>query len=287
MIITRRYIIVLLFIATASIADNGDRLAYLQYDGDYWQVFINDENGNRKQITKSKYDKSAISWLANGSKIFACGIQADAEIVDIKTGVVEIVGLPKSTINDAVISPDGTIILYSYIAAGSTDNKLWLYDIRSKKDKPILASMPGRQYDPKWSVMGDAFYFTTGFANKRYSIAKMVSGAKKAEIVVQNAALNLDVDVAKSGDLAYSSNIKNNFDIWIKQGRGVKQLTNTHETESHPSWASKSDAIYYASIIKGISNIWCLNIKGNTQAQQVTDSKMGARYPVVFKAGER
>ena len=286
MIILSRYLFVLLLLSSDALANDGERLAYLQHDGEYWQVFVNDENGHTKQISHTKYDKSAISWLANGSNVFACGIQADAEIIDIKTGASKKINLPKHNINDAVISADGNKIIYSYISSGTTDNKLWLYDVPTKDDRPLLANMQGRQYDPKWNVKGDVFYFTSGFANQSYAIAKSTPGSNKSEIVIQNSKLNLDADVSANGDLAYSSNIKNSFDIWIKQSDRIKQLTNTSDTDSHPSWSSKSDAIYYARVLNGISNIWRLKLTDNAVAEQITNSKIGARYPVVFKGGK-
>lgn len=281
-----KIIFIWLLIVTSTYAGNGESMAYLQYDGDYWQVYINDGTGQTQKITSSQYDKSTISWFANGAKLFVCGIQAEAEIVDIETGTIKSISLPKPTVNDAVMSPDGSKILYSYIAADTVDNKLWLFDLRSNTNKPILSNMQGRQYDPKWNVAGDVFYFTTGFANKNYSIAKAIPGSNVAEVVIQNAKLNLDVDVAKDGNIAWSSNVKNSFNIWMLRDNKVKQLTNVPEADTHPSWSSKEGVIYFARVKDGISNIWQLNINGKTEAKQITNSEIGARYPVVFK-GEK
>ncbi len=272
----------LCFVSSAN-AENGERLAYLQYDGDYWQVYVNDENGLTKKITKSHYDKTAISWFAGGYKLFVCGIQAEAEIIDVETKVSEKIFLPKATVNDAVMSPDGKKILYSYIDMDTTDNKLWLYDLRTNENKPILANLQGRQYDPKWNVAGNAFYFITGFADKSYSIAKSFLNSKIAEIVIHNTRLNLDIDVSKNEDVAWSSNMKNSFNIWVKLGKEVRQLTNTEETDMHPNWSKNSDSIYFSRVEKGVSNIWKLSVNGDASAQKITHSETGARYPIVFK----
>ncbi len=279
-------ILVFLFFATSVNADTGDRLAYLQYDGDYWQVYINDENGNVRKVTSSQYDKSTISWFSNGSKLFVCGIQAEAEVVEIKTGAVEKINLPKSPVNDAVISSDGNRILYSYIAADATNNKLWLYDRRTDKNSEILKNVQGRQYDPKWSMDSDTFYFTTGIANKNYSIAKATSGFNMVEIIIQNTNLNLDADPGVNGNIVYSSNIKNSFNIWMLKNKKVMQITNSPDADTHPSWSKKTGVIYFARVRNGISNIWRLAMESESAARQFTNSEIGARYPVVFK-GEK
>lgn len=286
MITLSRLLFGLLFLSVNVLADDGERLAFLQHDGEYWQVYINDENGSTRKISHTKYDKSTISWLSDGLKIFACGIQSQAEIIDIKTGESKAITLPKHNINDAVISPDNTRILYSYIAADTTDNKLWMYDFLTNVDKPLLTNMKGRQYDPKWSAEGDVYYFTSGFVNQSYEIEKSIPGSNKSEAVIQNSKLNLDADISVNGDLAYSSNLKNSFDIWINKDDKNKRLTDTPETDSHPSWSSKSDAIYYARVLNGVSNIWHLKTEDGAVAEQVTNSKIGARYPVVFKGGK-
>jgi Tol biopolymer transport system component len=269
-----------------ALAANEDVLAYIQYDGDYWQAYVKQADGQHKKLTASAYDKSIVSWLADGQHLFVCGIQGQAEIINIKTNKSKKIKLPKTEINDAVISPDGKKIIYSYIPKNSPNNKLWLYDIDSARDQPLLVKQPGRQYDPKWNVKGDRYYFTTGESHQVYGINTSVIGSSGSNPVIQNAVLNFDVDASASGKIAWSSNFKQSFDIWIKQGKKATQLTKGKGSETHPSWSSDETAIYFVQVIDGINNIWRIAADGKGKAKQVTSSKTGARYPAVYKGDQ-
>jgi len=268
--------------AHAEIKKVKDTLAYLKYDKAYWQVFIKQGDAAGKKISGSAYDKSIITWLQDGENIFACGIQGEAEIINIKTGKSQPVTLPAKSINDAVISPDGKLILYSDIAKDATDNKLWLYEVASKISKPLFKNIQGRQYDPKWSVNGDSFYFVTGVANTSYQISQATLKNLQPRVVVHNTRYNLDVDESINGKLTYSSNLKNSFDIWIKDGSKTTQLTKTEGSESHPNWSSDETHIYFEKLVDGVVNIWSVNVS-DSEIKQVTFSKAGARFPVVYK----
>ena len=152
-----------------------DTLAFLQYDDGYWQVFVKQGDAEAKKVSTSLYDKSALSWLADGITLFVCGIQGNAEIINTVTNESKLIQLPKDNINDAVMSPDGNKIVYSHIAKDSSNNKLWLFDRKENTNIPLFSEMPGRQYDPKWNVKGDAIYFVSGIANTHYEINKTIA----------------------------------------------------------------------------------------------------------------
>ena len=277
------FVLLLILPLHFALAANEDVLAYIQYDNDYWQAYVRQADGQHKRLTDSAYDKSTVSWLADGKHVFVGGIQGQGEIINIETGGSEKIKLPKREINDAVISPDGNKIIYSYIPKNSPNNKLWLYDVESGKDQPLLIKQPGRQYDPKWNVKGDRYYFTTGESHQAYGINTAVPGKQGSDPVIQNAVLNFDVDLSPSGKIAWSSNFKQSFDIWIKHGKKTTQLTTASGSETHPSWSSNESTIYFVQVVDGINNIWRIAADGEGKAKQVTFSKTGARYPSVYK----
>ena len=262
-----------------------DALAFLQYDGDYWQVFVKQGDAEAKKVSTSLYDKSALSWLADGITLFVCGIQGNAEIINTVSKKSQLISLPKNNINDAVMSPDGRKIVYSHIANASINNKLWLYDRETKTNIALLADMPGRQYDPKWNVNGDAIYFVTGVANTHYEINKIALNKapkkSKAQPVIVNAKYNLDVDVSVAEKVVYSSNLKGSFDLWVKSDKGITQLTSLEGSESRPSWSQDETKVYFERMNNGVLNIWSTTyLEGDLT--QITTSKTGARQPVLF-----
>jgi len=271
-----------------AIAYANEKLAYLEFTGKYWQVFLlGAENKTNKQISNTEYDVSAISWLSDGGKLFINGIQGEAEILDLATGHTEIISLPFDTINDAVISPEGKQIVFSAIAENSPNNKLWLYDIKKKILIPLFKDKPGRQYDPKWGKDNNTVYFISGIANQFYGIEKGDIKTNQSMPVVKNSYYNLDVDVSRNGNITYSSNVSGDYNIWVMQGRSKKRVTSKKGTESRPSWSSNQTRLYFEAIRKGITNIWSIDMNAREQERvQVTFSERGARYPLAFKGGE-
>ena len=76
--------------------------------------------------------------------------------------------------------------------------------------------------------------------------------------------------------------LKTVFDIWIKEGDEIKQLTKTEGSESHPSWSSDETHIYFEKLNDGVTNIWSVNVSDG-QLKQITFSETGARLPVIYK----
>jgi len=278
-------------LSTPARATENDKLAWLQYVDGYWQVYVmNIKTRNSKKITSSEYDKATVSWFGDGNQLFVSGIQSEAEIININTGASKSIKLPFDSINDAVISPDGNKIIFSYIEKNSINNKLWLYDLTTNKKTKLLHQLKGRQYDPKW---GDdkTYYFISGVANQSYGIEKATLGKRRSTSVVKDTRYNLDVDVSTTGKIAYSSNRSGHYDLWISSGSKNRKITDHPGLDAHPSWSSNESTLYYESSIDGITNIWSVAIDANDRnikkPTQITFSKEGARYPAVYKGSTK
>lgn len=277
--------------SSATNAAVDEKLAYLEYTGDFWQVFILDLHSKKsKQISRKNYDVSVVSWLGDGNRLFICGLQGEASIMNIVTGETVDIALPFKTVNDAVISPDGTKILFSTIAEGSMDNKLWVYDISNKKTEALFSKLPGRQYDPKWGENEDEVYFISGVSNESYGVRKGSLKNNKSNSVIKDSYYNLDVDISKHGKVVYSSNHSGDYDIWARQNKKVWKVLEREGTESHPVWSPDENTIYFEAFKNGISNIWSVDSgakdKSKSAIKQITFSKNGARYPVVYNGGK-
>lgn len=267
---------------------SGDKLAFMMYSGDNWQVHLMDlDNRQVAQLTTKPYDVSTVSWLQDGEHVYICGIQGQSEIININDGSSRDIRLPYSAINDAVISPDGSKLVFSHIRpGGSLINKLWLMDIEKNAATPILVDHEGMQYDPKWSSNGEEVYFITGEPGRAFGISKYSLLDNKVTRVVHNDFYNLDADIGPDGKLAYSSNVSGNFDVWTQDDRSRARVTASVAAQTHPSWSGDGKKLYFEMVTDGISNIWSVeSVAGESGAApvQLTSSPVGARYPVVYR----
>lgn len=268
-------------------AAGSDKLAYMQFIDGNWQVFVKPVDGEARQLTTSPYDKSTISWLEDGKHLYVCGVQSESEIINIENGESKPVELPMPGINDAVISPDGELLLFSHIASDSVDNKLWKYNIASGENTPLVVKQKGRQFDPRWNPKADGYYFVTGSATDAYGISKASIASSRVIPVITEVNFNLDPDVSLDNHLAWSSNQSGNYDIWLHVDNTHIRITQHQSLDARPSFNKLGGTVYFESLRSGVSNIWAIDInhegRPKGEARQVTNSDDGARYPVVFK----
>ncbi len=276
-----------LFIS-CSLHASEDALAYLSYTGEYWQAFVlKSDDKTAKRVTDTDFDISTISWLANGEQLFLNGLQGELGIVDISSGEYKEISTLHKSSNDAVITRDGKRIAYSAILEHGRDNKLFYFDMDSKKLFPLFHDLAGRQYDPKWSKDGNFLYFISGKSNDHYDVVRGDIATGRINVLVNNALYNLDVDVSDSGHIAYSSNVHGNYDVWIQTERAAINITKDASVSSHPAWNKEGTRLYFEKVQDGIPNIWAAGISSlvnELEIKQVTFTSRGSRYPVVYKS---
>jgi hypothetical protein len=274
-----RVILLFLFSATALAAE---KLAYLEYIGDYWQVLVSDDNEKSgKQITFSAYDKNTISWLAKGDAVFVSGIQGEAEIVDIHTATPQSVQMPHHYINDAVMSPVSDKIIYSSNAPNEGRYALWLYDPAEGHTVKLNAEHKDRRYDPRWDAEGKYIYYVSAVSADLSTINRTDIQRGETDVVIQNGFNNFDVSLA-GNIILYSSNIKGSYDIWMLDGDKHRRLTSADGSETNPAWSLARNGVYYVVNNKGVDNLWFKHVDSDSKPTQLTHSKTGARKPVMY-----
>ena len=103
----------------------------------------------------------------------------------------------------------------------------------------------------------------------------------KAEPVIVNTKYNLDIDISVTEKAVYSSSLKGSFDLWVKDGNSVRQLTFLDGSESRPSWSQDGARVYFERMNEGVINIWSVTYPEG-DLTQITMSKAGARHPALF-----
>ena len=281
--LSRRHALLWLFVVLggASLSHAADgTIAYLAVSGDYWQVWTMDPDGsNSRQVTKSPYEKSRISWFPDGRRVLVNSLSGDLNVIDVNTGREERVECKVSGMTDAVLSPDGTRIAFSLSIAGSVDdNEIFVMGVDGSGIKK-LTNMKHLQHNPSWGPAGRWIYFLSGEDVYHHDIwrVELESGARQQLTV--GAVYHFDVAAASDGRIAFSNNQTGNYELYVRDAEErVRRLTQSPALDGHPSWSPDEKELVFHSVRSGLMNIWKLGLN-REEAVQLTNHPIGARNP--------
>jgi TolB protein len=257
------------------------KIAYLGYADGFWQVFTMMEDGsNRKQITKSQYDKSRISWYPDGEHLLVNSNQGGIYKVNLSTGKEQPIKTELVGMQDSVISPDGKQIVFSLSTGDSIDaNNLWLMNVDGSNLHKIT-NMKWLQHEPTWDVKGEWIYFLSGKGGQSHDIWRVSLKNKRTEQLTVGQLYHFDVDLSTNGEMVFSSNRSGFYDIYKQKGTGSAQaLTSDDSLDARPHWSPDGKRIAFESARGGVINIWLMDADGSN-LRQITNNNVGARYPV-------
>ena len=285
----KRLIIMLLGLLLLSLSVWGESpqttIAYLAYTDGYWQVWLmEDDGGGQRQVTKSPYDKSRVSWYPNGEFLLVNGNQGELNRVELSSGDETPVPVPLEGMNDAVMSPDGEHIAFSLSTSGSIDdNNIWLVDSDGKNQQK-LTNMQGLQHEPVWSPDGNSLYFLSGMGGQAHDIWQLTLATMEAEQLTTSSLYHFDVAVSRDGQVAFSSNRSGNYEIWIRSIEGkLHQITNNPGMDGKPAWSPDGTVLIFESSREGAPNLWKTNL-ADVEPDKLTKHERGARAPVWYGA---
>lgn len=158
------------------------RIAYLKFDGKFWQVWSVDTNEPEKAAAMATRNVDALHGWVNATTVLASDLEnaywisddKPAEIIPLK----EIYGpafqiMSSDTIRVCPINPDLLLVSAYYLTAPAgapTDVKglnetFFLYEVRSKR-RTILGPPDAFARNAEWSRDGLQIFFTTGVPGK-------------------------------------------------------------------------------------------------------------------------
>jgi len=261
-------------------------VSYLAYTDGYWQVWVMTADGKKtRQVTKSSYDKSRVSWYPDGNFLLVNGNQGELSRVNLANGTEILIPAPLKGMNDAVLSPDGRHIAFSLSTSGSIDdNNIWLVDADGSNERK-LTNMEGLQHEPSWSPDGKRIYFLSGKGGQAHDIWELTLATRETKQLTSSSLYHFDVAVAPDGGLAFSSNRSGNYEIWTQDKDGnLRQITNDPAMDGKPGWSPDGTSLIFESTRSGQPELWRVGADGS-ELQQLTRHEQGARAPVWHQAG--
>lgn len=262
-------------------------LAYLAQTDGYWQVWVADIDGeNARQLTSEAGDISRISWFPGGRELLVNRQDGRLFRMDINTGERHAIQAPMSGIQDAVISPDGKRIAFSYGINESTyNNDVWMLDLVSG-EQGKLTSSPGLQHDPAWSLDGEWVYFLSGMGGQFHDIWRLRLSDRSTEQLTVNELYHFDLSLREDGTIAYSGNRNGNYDLWLRHPGGENEaLINDVALDARPAWSVDGQSLIFESTREDGLDLWRLDLD-TRQMHRLTTTGEGARMPVVAAGGD-
>lgn len=263
-------------------------IAYIAYSDPFWQVWVMNEDGtDRREISKSPYDKGRISWYPDGSHLLVNGTQGQIARLDTGSGEEVSIPLPIDGVADAVIGPNGKTIAFSASAAGAADrNDLWLVGVDGEGLRK-LTRMRGLQHEPTWAPSGDALYFLSGITGptkRDHDVWRLEIESGSVQQLTHNALYHFDVAVSADGSIAYSSNRTGDYEIWIRSPEGMeRQWTSSPGLDSNPAFSPDGREIVFQSRRGGELELWKARTGDSADpAIPLTNDGPEARNPTWF-----
>jgi TolB protein len=261
-------------------------LAYLAQSDGYWQVWVAEQSGaNARQLTNTPSDVSRISWFPDGKTLLVNLQDGRMFRVSVADGQSTPIQAPMQGIQDAVVSPDGKTIAFSYGASENTyNNDVWMFDMATGAPLKLTAS-PGLQHDPAWSSDGKWLYFLSGSGGQTHDIWRLQTANRSMEQMTVNELYHFDLALRADGVIAYSGNRSGNYDLWLRHPDGrTEALTNDIDLDARPTWAADGKSLLFESTRENGLNIWRFDLKTKA-VTPITNTKDGARMPVVATQG--
>lgn len=261
-------------------------IAYLRLTTGYWQVWLacpeesKNQGYTQRQITKDTHDKTRMSWSKDRTSLLVNTLEGKLQLVNVDDGKVTHLELSHSSMLDAQWSPDNKQISYSIQSTQIMDNNdLWVSSMDGK-NKTKLTNDAGVSHLSAWSQDSYKIAYVQNKMNKTSQLWQVdVRNGNKQQLTVGSMDF-YDPNFNDQGDLAYTANKDNNYDIWIRKSSG-KTIHFTHSElyEAQPSWSLDGKAIAFYSHKGQQRRIWVKYLDTGTTIA-VTPEHAHSRLPV-------
>ncbi|MCP4081934.1 MAG: hypothetical protein GY743_17000 [Planctomycetaceae bacterium] len=261
----------------------GELLAYLSPgQAGYWQVWTLDPaTGKSRQVSRSSYDKTTLSWYPDGKQLLLNGGQGELAVLSLADGTERVIEVAPefAGFSDGALSPDGSQIAFSLRLTGrKSNNDIWLMASDGSSQRK-LTNLSWFQGQPSWSPNGKTLYFTSGKFDQVHDIWALELETGDQRQLTQGERYHFDPAAAADGRLLFSSNRGGHYDIWLRHPDArTERLTDHEALDANPVWSAGEKKVVFESTRSGLVQLYTLDLQSH-QLHQLTQALRGARFP--------
>jgi TolB protein len=139
---------------------------------------------------------------------------------------------------------------------GVDSNDLWVVAAKGGRAKKIT-DQPYLQHFPTWGK-GDEILYLSGRGGQSHDIWRVRADGAGARLVLGDHLYNFEPAISAAGDIAFSSNREDNYEIWLlPAGAGEpRRLTHDPAYDGQPVFSPDGRRIAFTSLRGGSSRIW-------------------------------
>ena len=260
------FLLCLCLCLSAPTAALAGRIAFLGFDGDYWQVFVKDEQGGAAvKATTSPFDKSDVSVDREHLRLYYAGSSGRLFAKDLAGGPEIPVDLVLEGMTDAVISPDGSRAAFSMSTAGGRDtHDVWVFDLKTRRLRKATND-PGLQFAPSWCPDGRRLLYIGGEDPRNFDVFLLDPDTGSKAQLTAGGLYNLGAELSIHDDLVFSSNREGSYDLYVLSLKGgePRRLTSEPSYEGEPAWSPDGSRIVYVSTRTGARRLHIIQKDGS------------------------
>lgn len=278
-----------LLTSCASISKNDSEIpsiAYLGLVDGYWQVWVTDPNGNKhRQLTSDNVDKARVSWGKSLDSLYINTTDGAFYRYNLEDQSTQMIELSVPDVVDAVVSYDERYVAFSAISTGVPDNNdIWIQALSASSKAQKITSDKGISVLPNWSRDSGSIVFMKNDREAQNLWSVSLKTGSKEQLTVSHGK-EFDPTWNAFDTLAFSSNQRANYDIWIQPRHKAPVRITTHRApDAHPSWSPQGDEIAFHSFRNNKRLIMVKNLK-TEELREITDGSVPSRNPVWFHLG--
>jgi len=273
------------------------QILYSQFDGNDYEIFVMDENGNVEQLTDNTVNDWGAGWSPDQSQIAYRSVDdfgytrihvmnadgSNDQVVspeNLYAGTPQSVGMPSWT-------PDGQTLAFEAIdMSGQTNNAYDIYVVNLDNDTTERITFTAfHALHPQFSPDGSqiAFAYETHGASCEWDCDIFVMNADGTNAQQLTTDKGMDVFPQWSPDgsqIVFHSEREGNSDIFVMNANGSQEtnLTNSPTLERVATWSPDGNSIVFRSERDGDSDIYVMNLRSG-ETTQMTDNDVDDRLP--------